>query len=123
MGGGSMSDTLDKATDVFQDADAMLGGDRHDDYGDPAESFKRIAGLYSAYLGIKVSPTDVAMLLALLKISRAKSGPGKKDSFVDLAAYGALGWAVQENLIVGGLDASKLEATGWTPQGGSVEWH
>lgn len=47
--------------------------------------------LWSAYYGWKFSPVDVAMMMALLKIVRIKTGTETEDSFVDLAGYAACG--------------------------------
>lgn len=62
------------------------------DYGTPEDNFLRIAGLWTAYVGgqIVFEPVDVAMMMALLKIARVKTGTGTADSFVDLAGYAAL---------------------------------
>ncbi len=38
-----------------------------------------------------ITTTDVAMMMALLKIARIKNGGGTGDSFVDLAGYAACG--------------------------------
>ena len=39
----------------------------------------------------RLLPNDVAMMMALLKVARIKSGGGTVDSFVDLAGYAACG--------------------------------
>ena len=49
-----------------------------------------IAALWTAYTGTDVTPKDVAMMMALLKIARAKAG-SKPDTYVDLAGYAACG--------------------------------
>lgn len=46
--------------------------------------------LWTAYTGTDVTPKDVAMMMALLKIARAKAG-SKPDTYVDLAGYAACG--------------------------------
>jgi hypothetical protein len=66
-------------------------GEREQDYGTPENNFQRIAALWSAYTGKSYTPVDVAMMMALLKVARIKSGTGTKDSFVDLAGYAACG--------------------------------
>ena len=57
--------------------------------GEPEDNFAIIAELWSAYTGYKFSPVDVAMMMALLKVARIKTGVGTVDSFVDLAGYAA----------------------------------
>lgn len=47
-----------------------------------------IAQLWTVYTGHTFTQKDVAMMMALLKAARIKSGE-KADSFVDLAGYAA----------------------------------
>ena len=61
--------------------------------GAPEDSFKDIAALWSTYLGVAVSPCDVAALMSLLKVARIKTAPGDRDSWLDLAGYAACGSA------------------------------
>ena len=65
-------------------------GSREEDYGSPEDNFAVIAGLWTAYTGTDVTPKDVAMMMALLKIARAKAG-SMPDTYVDLAGYAACG--------------------------------
>lgn len=65
--------------------------DRANEYGGVEDNFGRIANFWSVYLGRKVYPADVAAMMALLKIARARSNPGHDDSWVDLAGYAACG--------------------------------
>lgn len=58
--------------------------------GSPEDNFAVIAALWTAYTGTDVTPKDVAMMMALLKIARAKAG-SKPDTYVDLAGYAACG--------------------------------
>lgn len=76
---------------ILEDARACICGDREKDYGSPENNFGTISKLWSDYLGHPISSTDVAMMMALLKISRIKNGGGTGDSFVDLAGYAACG--------------------------------
>lgn len=65
--------------------------DRAADHGDMEDNFTRIAGLWSGFLGVDVSAADVALMMGLLKIARAKSNPAHQDNWVDLAGYAACG--------------------------------
>lgn len=65
-------------------------GSREEDYGNPEDNFAVIAALWTAYTGTDVTPKDVAMMMALLKIARAKVGD-KADTYIDLAGYAACG--------------------------------
>lgn len=66
--------------------------DRNCQYGSPENNFALIARFWSAYLDTSITSVDVAMMMGLLKIARAKgSGYSSMDSFVDLAGYAACG--------------------------------
>ena len=76
--------------DTLKAAAECVCGSREEDYGSPEDNFAVIAGLWTAYTGTDVTPKDVAMMMALLKIARAKTG-SKPDTYVDLAGYAACG--------------------------------
>jgi hypothetical protein len=65
--------------------------DRNNAYGGPEDSFGVIANFWSVYLGRKVYPHDVAMMMSLLKIARIKANKGYADGYIDLAGYAACG--------------------------------
>lgn len=81
---------MDRAK-CLDDAKTCVCGKREQDYGSPEDNFRQIALLWSAYLQMTITETDVAMLMSLLKIGRVKSGTATADSFVDLAGYAACG--------------------------------
>lgn len=66
-------------------------GHREQDYGSPEDNFATIADLWTAYSEHVFDAVDVAMMMALLKIARIRSGHGSDDSFIDLAGYAACG--------------------------------
>ena len=74
---------------VLKDAITCVCGDREQEYGTPENNFGLIAILWSAYKGVNFTPVDVAMMMALLKVARIRTGRGKMDCFVDLAGYAA----------------------------------
>lgn len=76
--------------DTLKAAAECVCGSREEDYGSPEDNFAVIAALWTAYTGTDVTPKDVAMMMALLKIARAKAG-SKPDTYVDLAGYAACG--------------------------------
>jgi hypothetical protein len=65
--------------------------DRNSTYGKPEDCFDMIAGLWTAYLGEWITAMDVSMMMALLKVARAKANPQHGDSFIDIAGYAACG--------------------------------
>lgn len=72
---------------VLSEAESLVNGDRNVQYGDPNADFKRTAAMWSAYKGVEFTATDVGLMMALLKISRAAWSPGKRDHYVDGAGY------------------------------------
>lgn len=74
---------------ILKDAIKCVCGEREQEYGSPENNFALIAELWTAYSGMDFTPVDVAMMMALLKVARIRTGRGKMDSFVDLAGYAA----------------------------------
>lgn len=90
--------------DILKKAKECVCGQREQDYGSPENSFATIAALWEAYLmarhpavwaSIKITPKDVAAMMALLKIARIAGGNGTDDSWIDLAGYAACGGELQ----------------------------
>lgn len=85
---------------VLRDAINLIVGDRNVDYGDPYDDFGLTADLWQSYLsriserkdGLVIEPHDVAVMMALLKVSRLSWTPNKKDHWVDIAGYIGCGW-------------------------------
>lgn len=75
--------------EILDAAMKATNGDRDKKHGRPEDSFAVIGQLWEAYTGRHYSPVDVAMMMALLKIARIRTGAGEADSFVDLAGYAA----------------------------------
>lgn len=71
-------------------------GDRAKAHGDKYHTHAAIADLWSAYLGCLVTPTDVALMMIMLKIVRAKAGQPNVDDFVDMAGYAGCAGEVME---------------------------
>lgn len=71
---------------LANEAISLLNVDREEDYGDMYQNHRRIATLWSGYLGHEVSPEDVAAMMVLLKIGRSKA-KYKRDNVVDGIAY------------------------------------
>lgn len=63
--------------------------DRNNEYGEPENSFDLIADLWTAYTGHVFIGSDVAAMMALLKLARLKRNARHLDSAVDLAGYAA----------------------------------
>ena len=78
--------------EILREADDLRSA-RGAVYGHPWTNHSRIAKLWSAYLDFPITPDQVAICMALLKISRIAETPGHKgrDGYVDGVAYLALG--------------------------------
>ena len=76
--------------EILSEATRLVGTDRQKDYGDKVKNHKNIARLWSAYLDTPVTAHDVAIMMVLLKIARTKLGAISKDTYIDMAAYGAI---------------------------------
>ena len=59
-------------------------------YGHPLPNHKRIAELWSAYLGYPIQPNEVAICMALVKISRQAEDAAHLDNYEDAIAYLAI---------------------------------
>lgn len=79
-----------KKAKALLEAFKVVNGERQQQHGKPENSFNVIADLWSAYTGRRYTAHDVAVMMALLKIARIKTGSGSRDSYVDLCGYGAL---------------------------------
>lgn len=79
--------------ECLESAARCVLGKREQDYGEVEDNFLQIAYLWNAYLGFHstITTKDVAMMMALLKIARIRTGTATEDSFVDLAGYAACG--------------------------------
>lgn len=71
---------------VLQEAERIINGQRHDDYGDVRESFERIGKLWAPLLGVDVTAEQVALCMIQLKVARALN-KYQRDSIVDIAGY------------------------------------
>ena len=100
---------------VLELARKCVCSDRQVQYGSPENNFALIAAFWRVYLEEKLQLTevaikaeDVAMMMALLKISRSTTGQLKLDNYVDLAGYAACGGEIamrKEDSVDGELEA------------------
>lgn len=80
---------------ALKEAIKLTCGDRNIAYGPPAENLTRVANLFKAYMGDRlvcsITAADIAAYNVLLKLSRVATNPTHRDSWVDAAAYAAIG--------------------------------
>lgn len=85
---------------ILQEAESLVYGDRHDDYGHPAEDFERTVGAIYALMPDlftrKPLPSDWAKMMVCCKLSRMGESPDKRDHPVDGAGYFDTYWRCRE---------------------------
>lgn len=81
------TDTPTTRAEILDAAKKIVTGDREKQYGKPEDNFAVIAEFWTTYIGHPISSEDVAIMMALLKIARIRSGNYKTDSFVDGVGY------------------------------------
>lgn len=72
---------------ITKEAENIIFGDREATYGEPSKNLLMIANLWSAYLGTKLTATQVCDMMILLKVARLKNSPQHRDSMVDIVGY------------------------------------
>ena len=74
---------------VLDTAKQYVTKDREATHGDMDNNFEAIAMLWEQYFSYEwsFSPTDVAMMMALLKIARLKSNKHNPDNYIDACGY------------------------------------
>jgi hypothetical protein len=76
--------------EILAEANRLTHGDRDKNYGTPYTNHKRIADIWAVILGIEITPAQVALCMAGVKIARLVETPDHLDSFIDLAAYASI---------------------------------
>ena len=71
---------------ILSEAEEIVNGSRHSDYGDARESFSRVATIASVMTGKELAPEDCCAVLMAVKLVR-ESFNHKRDNFVDLCGY------------------------------------
>jgi len=78
---------------LLEEAAQIVTVDRNNQYGEPEDTFHRIALLWSVYVGTLVTKADVANMMILMKVARLSTNPHHRDSWLDVAGYAACGWS------------------------------
>jgi len=65
---------------------------REQSYGDPSESMKHIAHMWSAYYDKRITPPEMVSMMIMLKLGRLKETPTHLDSWLDIAGYAAIAY-------------------------------
>jgi hypothetical protein len=78
-----------KSRELLKETIKVITGPRAKDYGDKYNNHANISKLWSSYLDYEISPHDVAICMALVKIARLKHRK-TKDCYIDIAGYAAI---------------------------------
>ena len=85
-----------KKEEILSKAIELVNDTRNTTHGDCFKNHSQIADLWSVFLDDKlkpfkeISPGDVSLMMALLKISRSTMGEFNKDDYLDGSAYMAI---------------------------------
>ena len=71
---------------ILLEADALVSGDRQNDYGHPYDNWTQTAALWSPILGVEVTAEQALMCMIAVKIVRELHKP-TRDNRVDMAGY------------------------------------
>lgn len=78
---------------IFQEADALIYGQRQVDYGPPEQSFANIAEFWMTWfkvrhnITISLLPDDVAVMMSLMKHARLATSIDHRDTQMDIIGY------------------------------------
>ena len=86
-------------SDCLDTAKQYVTADRNQTCGDPEDNFATIASFWSTYLRARkvqgdITPTDVAAMMVLMKMSRIAVSPDKPDHWIDSAGYSSCGCGI-----------------------------
>ena len=95
-----MSTGTQRRKDLLAQVEACVCKDRQSLYKDAEVNFTVIADYWNIWLKSRgltavVDATDVAMMSALIKVSRAAASPGHIDNWVDLCGYSICGGGIE----------------------------
>lgn len=71
---------------ILEEARDLVYGDRNAQYGHPKDDYAKVATMWSAFLGVEISPHQAASMMIFIKMSRLAHEP-KRDTIVDIAGY------------------------------------
>lgn len=74
---------------IIEKAADLITKDRQKDYGDIDDNYKKFAAFLNIFFEDleKVKPSDAALIMVLLKISRMKANTYNEDTFADAIGY------------------------------------
>lgn len=92
---------------LLHEAQALIHGQRQQDYGDKLTNFSQVSMMWQGYLAPKlapdarITPEDVTFLMILLKLARLSKSPDHRDSILDVAGYAGCADYLQQERAAG----------------------
>ncbi len=83
---------MNKYRKEFIDILSHTLNEREDSYGDPSDSMKTIAHMWSAYHDSYISAPEMVSMMIMLKLARLKETPDHLDSWIDIAGYASIAY-------------------------------
>ena len=78
-------------SEILDTAKHYVNIDRADTHGDAESNFGLIATYWSAHLDATVTAADVAVMMTLFKLARAKGNMANSENWIDGCGYLACG--------------------------------
>lgn len=78
-------------SDILDTAKEYVTKDRAATHGDAERNFGLIATYWSAHLDVKITASDVAVMMTLFKLARAKGNIANAENWIDGCGYLACG--------------------------------
>lgn len=80
-----------KRAEILDTAKEYVTKDRAATHGDAERNFNLIACYWTAHLDTIITAEDVAIMMTLMKLARAKANPAHADNWIDGCGYLACG--------------------------------
>jgi len=82
---------------ILLEAERITNGERNAAYGHPLTDYRCTAALWSAIIGVEITPQQAILCMIAVKLSR-ESRHHKRDNIVDMAGYANCLMKVEEKL-------------------------
>jgi hypothetical protein len=120
-----------KRGECLDQAKEIIHHDRNSEYGEPEDNFADIGSYWTTFLRKKlktdaqITPAEVAIMSALIKISRLQNTPTYEDGYVDIAGYAACGveCATESGATLSVLDLAKRATSSIPAIPAGFVWH
>ncbi|PLX36965.1 MAG: hypothetical protein C0605_07810 [Hyphomicrobiales bacterium] len=73
---------------ICREAAGLVSGERAEQHGDWLTLHRRVAAMWSGFLGVKITAKQAALMMAQYKTVRADEGAFNPDDFRDICGYG-----------------------------------